>query len=97
MKMREFIGLVIAGTADAVQLGTTVVSLGSDQITIPAQILFSAVVSILLALVMGPQKKFLPTFVLEVLPFVNVLPSFTGAAILAIKEDRKKQDPEPKG
>ena len=97
MKMREFIGLVIAGAADAVQVGTTVVTLGSDQITIPAQILFSAFVSILLAVVMGPQKKFLPTFVLEVLPFVNVLPSFTGAAILAIREDRKNQDPQSKG
>ena len=97
MKMREFVGLVIAGTADAVQLGTTVVSLGSDQITIPAQILFSAVVSIVLAAVMGPQKKFLPTFVLEVVPFVNNLPSFTGAAILAIREGRKNQDPEPRG
>lgn len=89
-EMRVFIAFVVALLADALQLGTTLVTLGADQGAIPVQLVFSAIVSLALAGLLGPDKRLLPAALIEFLPFVNVAPSFT-VAVWVVTRSRKRR------
>lgn len=89
MRMRDFMGVLVAMVADAVQFGTTVITLGADQFAVPAQVVFSAIVSLVLAMFMGPHPRLLPGVVLEFIPVTNVLPGFTGAAVWVAWQNRR--------
>lgn len=89
MRRRDFAGILVAMLADSVQLGTTVWTLGGDQLAIPVQLLFSLGVSGVLMLIMGPHKRLLPGAVLELVPFGNVLPGFTAAALWVALRGRR--------
>ena len=81
MNRRDFVGILVALVADGIQLTTSMVTLGNDQFAVPVQVLFSAGVSALLALIMKPSVRLLPGAVLELLPITNVVPGFTGGAL----------------
>ena len=81
MRMRDYLGVLLAFVADSIQIGTSVVTFGGDQFAVPVQVLFSAAVSAILALIMGPRKRLWPVAILEMIPFANILPGFTGAAL----------------
>ena len=89
MRMRDFLGVIVAFVADFVQVGTTSISLGTDQFAVPMQVLFSAAVSVILATLMGPNPRLLPSVVLELIPLANVLPGFTGSAVWIALNNRK--------
>jgi hypothetical protein len=97
MRLRDFFGILIAFVADGIQIGTTLISLGTDQLLVPVQVVFSAIVSAILALVMGPDRRLLPA-IIELLPAANVVPGFSvGAIWLSFSNARKKNKGEPSG
>ena len=92
---REFIALLIAGVWDLVQVGlaAVVVALVAIPVSLPAQqiiqIAGSVVVSLLLAALLGPHWVLLPTFVLENIPGVRLLPTTSAAALYVVARRRK--------
>lgn len=90
MSIRNFIGILVAFLADAIQIETTIVTFGAGLFAIPSHILFSVIVSITLAIIMKPNIRFLPSAVIELIPGMNLIPSFTAVA-LWVTFNTKKQ------
>jgi hypothetical protein len=89
MRRRDYFGILFAMIADGMQFATTAFTLGTDQFAIPVQVIYSVVVSAILALVMKPSLRLLPGAVLEVLPITNLAPGFTGGALWVALSNRK--------
>ena len=92
MRLRDFIGICLAFVFDAIQVGTSLLSGLGDQLAVPVQVLYSALCSILLAVIMKPDPRLLPAAILELIPFVNLLPGFTGAALIVGLRKRPQDD-----
>ena len=86
MSMKKYIAILVAFLADATQVGTTIITFGADLLVIPQQVLFSVFISIVLAILMKPNVRLLPSGIIEVIPFMSPIPSFTvGAVWVALK------------
>ncbi len=90
LRKRDFAGIILALVADGVQVSSAVVSFGSAELAVPLQLLFSASVSVLLMLVMGPSVRLLPSSVVELVPMVNVAPGFTLGALWVAFHNRRR-------
>ena len=101
---REFIALLIAGIWDFLQVvidfaslavaffGSSVVS-DLIEVVAPIELLVlcsgSVVVSVLLAILLGPHWALLPIFILENIPFAKWIPNTTAGTFYIIKQQRK--------
>lgn len=90
VRYRDTFGVLLALLADSVQFGTTALTLGADQFALPAQLLFSCVVSAVLMLMMGPRWQLLPAAALEFAPGLNVFPTFTAGTLWVLRKKQKE-------
>jgi hypothetical protein len=88
-RRRIWLAFVIAVVADGIQL-----ILGP-----PGWIFFDQAVDVmamsLLTLVVGFHPLFLPTFLLEFFPMVDMLPTWTGCVAVVVALRRKQPPPNP--
>ena len=91
MRHRDFLGVLIAFLADSAQLGITVVSFGASQIAIPVQVVFTVVVSAILALLMGSNMRLLFGAAIDIIPILNLGPGLTFGALWTAHNNAKKR------
>jgi hypothetical protein len=89
-RARIWLAYAIAGSVDAYQW-----LLGPVGWMLPDEVL-DVVAGILISLTIGFHPLLLPTFVLELLPIADLLPTWTGCVALVILL-RRKADPPPPG
>jgi hypothetical protein len=87
---RIWLAYAIAASVDACQW-----LLGPVGWVLPDEVL-DVVAGILISLTIGFHPLLLPTFVLELLPVADLLPTWTGCVALVILL-RRKSDPPPPG
>lgn len=88
-RRRIWLALAIALLADALQIG-----LGPLGWTLVDGVI-DVVVMILCSLLLGFHPAFLPTFLVELIPIVDMLPTWTGCVVLVIALRRKHPKPAP--
>ncbi|HEY1921939.1 MAG TPA: hypothetical protein VGG44_04175 [Tepidisphaeraceae bacterium] len=82
-KTRIWLARSIAACADLVQI--FFVPLFSEGIASPLNAGLDVVVGITLVLLVGWHIAFIPTFIIEALPFADLAPTWTLAAVIATK------------
>ena len=80
---RMAIALVTAGAADALQVFLTTTPFASQAIDILAAVIVTVAI--------GFHLLLLPAFIIELLPFVNDLPTWTGCVLAVIALRRREE------
>jgi hypothetical protein len=81
----------IAIAADAVQIGF--MPLFAEGIASPVNDVLDVVVAMVLILLVGWHVAFIPSFIIKVLPFADLAPTWTLAALIATR-GKKGEQPE---
>ena len=88
-RKRIFLAFTVAIAVDAVQMGLGPIGWGFfDEI-------LDGFAMILICLLIGFHPLLLPTFALEILPVVDMLPTWTGCVALVVSLKQKVTRPEP--
>ena len=87
---RIWIARLIAVAADAMQLGFF--PFFAEGFASPLQIGTDIFVAVLMVLLVGWHIAFVPSFLLEALPFLDLAPTWTIAVLIAT---RKRDQPQP--
>lgn len=88
-RRRIWMACAVALVADGVQLALGPFGwVGADEV-------LDVVVMMLLSMIIGFHPLFLPTFVAEFVPVVDMLPTWTACTMVVIGSRRKKSSPPP--
>ena len=93
---RAKIAYAIAILADVIQLPVNAATL-SGVLAIPAEsvdIAIDFIVMFLLSTVLGFHWMFIPSFFVEAIPGVDLLPTWTGCVALVVKQRMKDAEPQ---
>jgi hypothetical protein len=94
-RRRVWMARIVAMVADGVQLALLPLVVGG--VTSPVDDIIDVVTAIVLTGLVGFRWAFLPAFIAELVPFVDMVPSWTMAVLISTRDRDRNQAVAPDG